>query len=51
MKPRVIITEWVHPEIVEFLGRGCEVVPISTRESLPRKEEMQRAEGVHSCFS
>jgi phosphonate dehydrogenase len=51
MRPRVIITEWVHPEVVEFLERGCEVVPNSTRESLPRKEVMRRAERAHAVMA
>jgi len=38
MKPRVVITHWVHPEVIEFLNHSCEVVVNSSKETLPREE-------------
>jgi phosphonate dehydrogenase len=51
MKPKVIITEWVHPEVIEFLEKSCEVVPNNTREPLPDKELLRRAEGAHAIMA
>ncbi len=38
MKPRVVITHWVHSEVIEFLTQSCEVVVNHTKETLPREE-------------
>jgi hypothetical protein len=35
MKPKVIPTHRVHPEILDFLKRDFEVAPNLTRETLP----------------
>ncbi len=43
MKPRVVITHWVHSEVIESLQNTCEVIPNFTRESLPREEILSRA--------
>jgi len=37
-KPKVIITHWVHPEVIDFLSPHCELVLNQTGESLPRDE-------------
>lgn len=34
MKPKVVITHWVHPEVIEILAETCEVVPNNSRETL-----------------
>ncbi|MGF2944431.1 phosphonate dehydrogenase [Mycobacterium sp. Lab-001] len=39
---RVVITHRVHPEVLELLGRSCEVVANQTPESLPRGEVLSR---------
>lgn len=42
MKSKVVITHWVHPEVIDFLGETCEVVPNHTRDTLPRTEILAR---------
>jgi phosphonate dehydrogenase len=42
MRPRVVLTHWVHPEVLELLGRDGDVVPNPTRETLPREEVLRR---------
>lgn len=43
MKPKVVITSWVHPQVVERLVEHCEVVPNITRERLSREDVLRRA--------
>jgi phosphonate dehydrogenase len=50
MKPKVVITHWVHPEVIEFLSRNCEVVPNLTRETLPREEVIRRTEDAQAIM-
>ena len=42
MKPKVVITSAVFPEIVEMLREHCEVVTNPTRRRLPREVIMGR---------
>lgn len=35
MKPKTVITQWVHPEIIEFLSEFTSVIPNQTKEVLP----------------
>lgn len=34
-KPRVVITHWVHPEVIDLLQSRCEVIANPDRETLP----------------
>ena len=43
MKPKVVITHWVHPETIALLSPSCEVIANQTPETLPREELLQRA--------
>jgi phosphonate dehydrogenase len=43
VKPRVVITHRVHPEVIELLESSFEVVANQTPETLPRKEVLRRA--------
>jgi len=43
MKPRVVLTHWVHPEVIAFLQSVCEVIPNLTRDTLLRQEIISRA--------
>jgi phosphonate dehydrogenase len=43
LRPKVVITHWVHPEVIEFLSQSCEVVANPTRDTLPREEILRRA--------
>ncbi len=42
MKPRVVLTQWVHPEVIDFLSRHARVVPNAGRDSLARREIITR---------
>lgn len=42
-KPRVVLTHWVHPQVIHFLEQSCEVVPNTSRSTLPRQEILKRA--------
>lgn len=50
MKPKVVITHWVHPEVIEFLSQHCEVVPNITRETLPREEVIRRTKDAQAIM-
>ena len=43
MKPKLVLTQWVHPEVINVLNTTCEVVPNMSREPLARAEIMARA--------
>ncbi len=51
MRPRVVITEWVHPEVVALLERNSEVVPNQSRETLPRIEVLRRASSADAVMA
>jgi phosphonate dehydrogenase len=42
-KPRVLITHWVHPEVIERLSRSCEVIANPRRDSWPRERVRAQA--------
>jgi len=46
MKPRVVITHWVHPEVVELLSQQCVLIPNPTRESLPGEEILRASDSI-----
>ena len=50
MKPRVVITHWVHPEVVELLSQQCVLVPNPTRESLPGEEILRRTKDAQAIM-
>ncbi|MGD8576693.1 MAG: phosphonate dehydrogenase [Thiohalophilus sp.] len=43
MKPKIVITHWVHDEVLEFLAPHFELVTNQTRETLPGDEVIARA--------
>jgi phosphonate dehydrogenase len=51
MKPEVVLTHWVHPEIIELLQTVAEVVPNMTRETLPREEVLARAKNADALMA
>ncbi len=51
MKPKIVITHWVHPEVIAFLSRVGEVVPNTTRETLPREELLRRAHDADALMT
>jgi phosphonate dehydrogenase len=51
MKPKVVLTHWVHPEIIELLQSVAEVVPNMTRETLPPEEVLARAKDADALMA
>ncbi|MEN3366308.1 MAG: phosphonate dehydrogenase [Burkholderiales bacterium] len=51
MKPKVVLTHWVHPEIIDMLQSVAEVVPNTTRETLPREEVLARAKDADALMA
>ena len=48
-KPRVVLTHWVHDEVVHYLNSHCELIRNNSREAMPRKtllKEIAAAEAV-----
>jgi phosphonate dehydrogenase len=41
-KPKVVISSWVHPEVIHLLETSCEVVSNETRGALEKKELLRR---------
>jgi len=48
---RVVITQWIHPHIVELLSRSLEVVPNMTGKSLSREELLRRAQDAQGIMA
>ncbi|MEW6132691.1 MAG: phosphonate dehydrogenase [Pseudomonadota bacterium] len=42
MKPKVVITSWVHPQTLDMLRPHCELVANESRERLSREETISR---------
>jgi len=51
MHPKVVITSWVHPQVIERLALHCEVVPNTTHERLTREEVLRRAGDADAIMS
>jgi phosphonate dehydrogenase len=51
MRPKVVITEWVHPEVIHLLEQFCEVVPNQSRETLSRIEILRRAASADAVMA
>jgi phosphonate dehydrogenase len=50
-KPIVVITHWVHPEVIDFLSQDYAVIPNLTRETLPRAEILRRAREAQALMA
>ncbi|MFA6569121.1 MAG: phosphonate dehydrogenase [Victivallales bacterium] len=50
VKHRIVITHWVHPEVIEFLGQKFEIIHNAVRETLPREEILERARDAHAIM-
>jgi phosphonate dehydrogenase len=50
MKPKIVLTHWVHPEIIDLLQSATEVIPNTTRETLPREEMLLRAKDADALM-
>lgn len=51
MKPKVVLTHWVHPEVVELLSDTCEVIANESRGTLSRAEVMRRARDAQAFMA
>ncbi len=51
MRPRVVITHWVHQEVLDLLRPTCDVVSNPTRETLPRAEVLRRAREAEALLA
>lgn len=49
-KPRVVVTHWVHPEVLDYLHPTCEVMANQTPETLPREEVICRAQDADALM-
>ncbi len=50
MKHRVVITSWVHQEVIQLLEQSCEVIPNNQREPLPPGEILRRTQDAHGLM-
>jgi phosphonate dehydrogenase len=50
MKPKIVLTHWVHPETIDFLQTTANVIPNTTRETLPREELLSRAKDADALM-
>lgn len=50
MKPKIVLTHWVHPEIIDYLQTTANVIPNTTRETLPREELLSRAKDADALM-
>lgn len=49
-KPQVVITHWVHTEVIDLLRKRCEVIPNTTRETFSRAEILRRAKEAEAIM-
>jgi phosphonate dehydrogenase len=49
-KPKVVITHWVHPEVIDFLAPHCELILNQTKESLPGGELIRRVRDAQAMM-
>lgn len=50
MKPKVVITNWIHREVIDFLSETCEVIANTTRVPLVREEILMRAQDAQAIM-
>ena len=50
MKPKVVVTHWVHPEIIELLSDRATVIANQTKDTLPRQEIIKRAKDAQALM-
>jgi phosphonate dehydrogenase len=41
MRSKIVITQWVHPEIIDFLSEFSQVIPNQTKKLLPQKKILE----------
>ncbi|MHB1121489.1 MAG: phosphonate dehydrogenase [Ramlibacter sp.] len=51
MKPKVVLTHRVHPEVIELLAEHCEVIPNMSDDTLARDEILRRARDAEAIMT
>jgi len=51
MKPRVVVTHWVHPEVIALLEKRCDVVANPMRETLPHELILNRTRDADALLA
>ncbi|MGF1514626.1 MAG: phosphonate dehydrogenase [Elainellaceae cyanobacterium] len=49
-RPKVVVTHWVHPDVIEFLGQTCDVLENPTRDTLSPEEVLRRAQDAEGLM-
>ena len=49
-KPKVVVTHWVHDEVIALLSETCQVVANDTRRTLPREELLERCREAEAAM-
>lgn len=49
-KPTVVLTHWVHHQVIDTLAETCRVLPNPTRETLPRSELIARCKDAEAVM-
>ena len=50
MKQKIVLTHWVHPEIIDYLQSVADVVPNMTRDTMSRAELLERAKDADALM-
>lgn len=50
MKPKVVITNWIHQEVIDFLRKTCDVIANTTHVPLSREEIIMRAQDAQAIM-
>lgn len=51
MKPKIVITHWVHPKVIDFLSKTGQVISNDTRGTLPRHEILALAKDADAIMT
>jgi len=51
MKPKVVLTHWVHPQTINLLQTVAEVIPNLTYDTLPREEILNRLSNAEAMMA
>ena len=51
MKPKVVLTHWVHPQTIDLLRTVAEVIPNLTYDTLPREEILNRLSNAEAMMA
>lgn len=49
-KPKVVITHWIHPEVIDYLTPYCDLILNQTEETLSRQEVINRSKNAQGLM-